>query len=537
MNKNIEKQKLQENYFCIIGIIIFFSVFFYLIYYMSISINSILDDDMSAELILSELLSRERKIMSKNWFYSTELRVFNMQLIFTPLFWLFKSWHLVRIVGTTVLIVCLLLSFLYVYKQLGLDLKYWSYFATGILVPFSSEYYYIVLMSGFYIPHIIITFLTLGLLVKSIKSYYISVDTKKFYVRYIVLCVIALVAGLGGIRQMIILYVPIFIAAVIYLIYKQGKMILQMKLEFKSLSFHFFAISFILLIFNTLGYLVNAFYLSRQYSFSLYEPLQFINFSWSRMFDTCLDGWMHLFGYRYGTLVFHFSTLLHNAGFIFTVALLIIVLICILKENIFQMTDRLIVLFFVIGIGVLGCVFGFTNQFYVTRYLVPIFIIFYLLIAIWVNKSEYKIKKIFMGVLFLLYLFCLMDINSFPKLSEKNLELMEISSIAENQGYKSGYSTFWNSNVIVEFTNGDIEMWILDLHEHPLSELKISESLQYKNHLTVVPRGKLFLLIDKNGETAVLLKNAIVLYESDKYILYGFDTFDEMKREIINSVG
>ena len=36
-----------------------------------------LDSDDSAEMILSELLSRSGEIVSKNWYYSTEIRVLN----------------------------------------------------------------------------------------------------------------------------------------------------------------------------------------------------------------------------------------------------------------------------------------------------------------------------------------------------------------------------------------------------------------------------------------------------------------------------
>ena len=37
----------------------------------------LLDSDMSSELVLSHLLRQEHKIVTQDWFYSTELRVFN----------------------------------------------------------------------------------------------------------------------------------------------------------------------------------------------------------------------------------------------------------------------------------------------------------------------------------------------------------------------------------------------------------------------------------------------------------------------------
>ena len=49
----------------------------------------IFDSDASSELVLAELLSRQGSILSSDWFYSTELRVLNTQLVYAPLFHIF----------------------------------------------------------------------------------------------------------------------------------------------------------------------------------------------------------------------------------------------------------------------------------------------------------------------------------------------------------------------------------------------------------------------------------------------------------------
>ena len=63
-----------------------------------------LDADMASEQLLANLLAQEGGVMSTNWYYSTELRVLNTQLVMAPLFRLFTSWHTVRVVGSVVLI-------------------------------------------------------------------------------------------------------------------------------------------------------------------------------------------------------------------------------------------------------------------------------------------------------------------------------------------------------------------------------------------------------------------------------------------------
>lgn len=121
-----------------------------------------LDSDDSAEMILAELLSREGSILSKNWYYSTELRVFNTQLVMAPLFCLFSDWHVVRTVGTGILLVILLSSWVFLCRLLNLGKKL-IYFAPLIVWPFSREYIQFVLYGLFYIPHLVIIFLTLAL--------------------------------------------------------------------------------------------------------------------------------------------------------------------------------------------------------------------------------------------------------------------------------------------------------------------------------------------------------------------------------------
>ena len=61
-----------------------------------------LDADMASEQLLANLLAQEGGVMSTNWYYSTELRVLNTQLVMAPLFRLFTSWHTVRVVGSVV---------------------------------------------------------------------------------------------------------------------------------------------------------------------------------------------------------------------------------------------------------------------------------------------------------------------------------------------------------------------------------------------------------------------------------------------------
>ena len=131
--------------------------------------NNHLCSDNTAELVLAELLNREGGILSKNWYYSTELRVLNTQLVMAPLFSFFSDWHVIRAVGTGILLVILLLSWIFLCRSLSLG-KYLIYLSPLILWPFSGMYMGFVLFGLYYIPHLVILFISLGLCLNNFQK-------------------------------------------------------------------------------------------------------------------------------------------------------------------------------------------------------------------------------------------------------------------------------------------------------------------------------------------------------------------------------
>ena len=114
-----------------------------------------LDADMASEQLLANLLAQEGSVMSTNWYYSTELRVLNTQLVMAPLFRLFTSWHTVRVVGSVVLILLYLAAWFWFGRSA--KLKYCSLLGAGLLVlPYGALYRQYVLEGLYYIPHIAI---------------------------------------------------------------------------------------------------------------------------------------------------------------------------------------------------------------------------------------------------------------------------------------------------------------------------------------------------------------------------------------------
>lgn len=129
-----------------------------------------LDDEMASELILAKMLSSGKGfILTNQWFYSTEIRVLNTQLIFAPLFWLFKSWAVVRIVGTVILHAIMLGTFYFLLASLR-QKRLFPWLATLLILPMSFEYAHIVNFGAYYLPHLTIAFAVLGLLFSALPA-------------------------------------------------------------------------------------------------------------------------------------------------------------------------------------------------------------------------------------------------------------------------------------------------------------------------------------------------------------------------------
>ena len=70
-----------------------------------------------------------------------------------------------------------------------------------------------------------------------------------------------------------------------------------------------------------------------------------------------------------------------------------------------------------------------------------------------------------------------------------NPHLEEVTDWVTQQGYTQGYATFWNANVVTEWSSGQLEMWCV----RDFNTMITSPRLQKISHQTP-PQGALFLL-------------------------------------------
>ena len=174
------------------------------------SLNFI-DSDASSELVLANHLHQTGQVLSRDWYYSTELRALNTQLVYAPLFGLFSDWRKVRFVGAMILQGIMVASYGLLCRALGHGKR--AFWAGGalLLLPTSVAYGRIVLYQTYYIPHIAISFALSALVALLAKGGH-SEGRGAGVLSLIGLIVLSFLSGVGGVRQIAVTHVPLCLA-------------------------------------------------------------------------------------------------------------------------------------------------------------------------------------------------------------------------------------------------------------------------------------------------------------------------------------
>ena len=121
-----------------------------LILYVSFCLDNLMHSDTTAEVILSKFLADRNELISKEWFYSTEIRVIYTQLVMVPLFKIFSSYRLVKLLSVFIYYAVLLYAWHMLTKRFTLEKK-WIFLGLALLLaPLSNEYLDMMFIGCFY---------------------------------------------------------------------------------------------------------------------------------------------------------------------------------------------------------------------------------------------------------------------------------------------------------------------------------------------------------------------------------------------------
>lgn len=515
MNTMEKRRKL----FSILGWGIFIIAGLTLCLFLQKYMTGLLDSDEASEMVLSALLAKNGGILSPDWYYSTELRVLNNQIIFSILLRVLGSWHQVRMIASVILYGILIAATWGFCRSYGLR-RWFPYAAAVMLLPISGVYFNIVLKGVYYIPHIVTLLLTLALLMLFAK------EEKRTKILSAVFSVfLALSAGMGGLRLLLVCYLPLMAATLCYGMLTGWKKRTKPYLTFAGISFAA----------AICGYLLNRSVLSQHYTFRSYESVVFTTPSAQRLFDV-LSGFLQDLGYTSGSL---FSASMISCG----IALIILVLSVYCAIQMIRHREKrsdtsvFLAMFYLVDIGIFLMLYCFTNMTYYAQYSLPVMVLS--VPVCFCGISEFTSKKeswVSAGILLMTLAIAFSGIGVY-RTSKENVsyEKADLAWFLLDSGYQNGYATAWNANVLTELTNGQLEVWDWGDQVYPDETMDLDHTfqwLQLKSHDTTHPAGKVFILLAKDQDHASALRNTdaanYVIRETNNYVVYGFPSYEEM---------
>lgn len=491
----------------------------------------IVDSDLASEMILSDLLNKEGTIISHNWFYSTELKVVNLQWFYRLGLLIFPNdWHLARAFGMAITLALFAAAMLFFVKCAGLG-RAGLWMVGTLLWPFGQHYLVYAIYGGYYLVYTFFYMLVLALVLRSLNA-----DKKHCALQWVLACVVTAVAGMNGVKQLMVFHAPLCLAAAILLVlalHSCGKTNWKAALDACRKEVRLLVASLVTAVAAAAGYFVSNAVLSRMYDFKSYNFIV-----WNRdedwfTLDRILMDFFHEFGYENGSGVFHFGGIAAAVGLLLGCWMFFCIVRLLLRLDKLERNDKLLVLLLVAMLAVCGVAYTYFHEYYLYFWLMnmPVAIA---VMAVEIKTEDFHIlgARQLLGVgLAVCFTLCAVSTvrqeQEHPYLAHKGL-----NTAAEwlvDNGYTQGYSTFWNGNAMTELTSGKLEVWTLQ----SLDRDDVPNWLQPKSHLTTDPEHP-FLLIDTEtdgpAENAKLIQygDCTEVYNDGRYVIYDFADADAL---------
>ena len=272
----------------------------------------IVDSDLASEMILSDLLNKEGSIISHNWFYSTELKVVNLQWFYRLGLLLFPDdWHLARAFGMAVTLALYAACMLFFVKCARLG-RPGLWMVGTLLWPFGQHYLVYAIYGGYYLVYTFFYMLVLALVLRSLDA-----DKKHCALQWLAACIVTAIAGMNGVKQLMVFHAPLCIAAAILLVlalHDSGTSDWKTALQHCRRQVRLFAASLVTAVAGAAGYFISNSVMSRLYDFKSYSFIV-----WDRdenwfTLDRILMDFFHEFGYQNGSGIFHFGGIAAGIG-------------------------------------------------------------------------------------------------------------------------------------------------------------------------------------------------------------------------------
>ncbi|MBD5544503.1 MAG: hypothetical protein HDR01_09750 [Lachnospiraceae bacterium] len=477
--------------------------------------DNLMHSDTTAEVILSKLLADENKLITKNWYYSTEIRIVYSQLIMMPLFQIFSNYRLVKTLSIFIFYVLLILAYVYAGKKYELNKPYLLLGMAFLFTPLSNEYLDMMFIGCFYTSQVICTFLVLGMFVKKREGKYRIAGL-------IALACLSFLLGLSGLRYLASLFLPFVMAFGMELLEREDRK--DIKKE-ELMGFILIALSS----FGAfIGFLGNKLYLSKHYSFDTTSEVVFTEIS--KVPERFMDSirlMVEFFGY-YPVEVVSGRGIVNGLKclfFLFFIA--VIVFLFRNRKKLLNRKQRLLLYYFLACFLINWYMLIFTEVLMQYRYWLPVYVVGVLLLALFFqvyhpsNQLKRPILLLAAAVIALSSLYGELWQDAKYNDCEKRYGYM---AFLQEQGYTFGYATFWNSSVTEYLSNGTIEVGNLGGENGVAAPYEwLSKKAYYQPGYH---EGKTFLLLARTEEAGMLkgdftvMEDGVKVYEDEYYAIY-----------------
>lgn len=462
----------------------------------------LIDGDMGGEMILSDLLNKEKDfLLSKNWYYATEIHVFFMQIIFRPLLLIWgNDWHMVRVVGMFLIYLINGAGYLFLGKEMGAERK--GLFSLGLLIwPVGMWRMFLGLYGGQYLVYDFFFVYILALIM------YLSNNKEaklwKKIIAIIALSFLSFAGGINGVREAMMLFMPICLGIAASFICKllRSKPT-SWKNYFESLGKRIRLLGFIVLglIFNVIGYGINLTYLMKHYSYQSNTTMMLSEkFSLNAFFSSMSD-FFSLWGYLGNVKLLSKEGIASACGIVIALVIVFsIVRLCILRA---QMNERQELMFFsfVFGLLALALLFGHMEEMNEPRFWTPFMIFAVVIVQTEADLDHFKLPNLkgLLGIALALVVMIasygtVRDEIDNPSRGFKNS--LSVANFLKDNGYTQGYAEFWLANTITEQTSGVVKA-------RPMMYTDTFEMIPWSNRIdyaTTLPEGPVFYVLYKNS--------------------------------------
>lgn len=494
--------------------------------------DNLMHSDTTAEVILSKLLADENKLITKNWFYSTEIRIVYSQLLMVPLFKIFDSYRLVKFLSVFLFYGLMVMTFLFVCRRMGLK-KQWALLGLALLFsPLSNEYLDMMFIGCFYSSQTICTYVVLGI----VAAWFLrdgekdaGTSQKKkgcLFCSILATHVFAFLLGLSGLRYLASLFLPMMLA-VMWILFTEERNLFTEKI-LKNRWFMNLLHTFSLLVCAGFGFLVNKFYLAVHYSFDTTSEVEFVELSQvSERFLNSFKLMVEFFGY-YPVKVVSGRGMVNALKLLFFCFLVgVVAYLLIHRKEKLNRLQRFLLYYFVALFLLNWYMLVFTNVLMQYRYWIPVYMIGILLVAVFfqVFTPEISWQKpvyaLFLAIVALSSLYGELWQDAKYNDCEKRYGYM---AFLEEHDYTFGYATFWNASVTQYLSNGKVEVGNLGGENGVAAPYEwLSKKDLYKEGYHT---GKTFLLLARTEEAGMLkgdftvMPDGVKVYEDEYYAIY-----------------